>query len=439
MTWRGFEKSAVSVGVVGLGYVGLPLAVQFARSGCRVVGFDIDARKTAAINAGRSYIKTISAADIRDGVASGALRATSDFAEVAEVDALLICVPTPLTAQREPDISFILNTGRSVAPHLRAGHLISLESTTYPGTTQEDLLPVLERGSGLTAGRDFHLVYSPEREDPGNPHFGTRDIPKLVGGLTPECLEAGCALYRRAVRSLVPVSSLRIAESAKLVENVFRSVNIAMVNELKIVFDAMNIDIWEVLDAAQTKPFGFMRFDPGPGLGGHCIPIDPFYLTWKAREFGIQTKFIELAGEINAVMPKYVVTRLMEILSDHGKPLRNAKILLLGLAYKKNVDDPRESPSFAIWDLLRARGAQVSYHDPLIPTAPFMREHPEYEGRASSPLTPETLRASDAVVILTAHDAVNYELVVEHAPLVLDTRNACAALRGCAIGKVFKA
>jgi UDP-N-acetyl-D-glucosamine dehydrogenase len=440
MAWIGFEKETPTVGIVGLGYVGLPMALQFARQGCRVIGLDIDARKTAAINAGTSYIKTIASEAIAESVGTGRLVATTDFSRVAEVDAILICVPTPLTAHREPDISFITKTGEAIAPHLKPGQLVSLESTTYPGTTEEDLIPILERGSGLRAGTDLHIVFSPEREDPGNPHFGTRDIPKVIGGLTPACLDAGLKLYGFAVKSLVPVSSPGVAEATKLVENIFRSVNIAMVNELKIVFDAMGIDIWEVLDAAKTKPFGFMKFEPGPGLGGHCIPIDPFYLTWKAREYGIQTKFIELAGEVNTAMPKYVVSRLMESLSDAGKPLRAAKILMLGLAYKKNVDDPRESPTFAIWDLLRVRGANVTYHDPYIPVAPFMREHPDYEGIASVPLDAATLADADAVVICTAHDEVDYEFVVRHSALVIDTRNACANVaEELKRGKVVKA
>ncbi|MFQ3582341.1 MAG: nucleotide sugar dehydrogenase [Chloracidobacterium sp.] len=417
-----------TVGIIGLGYVGLPLAVQFIRGGCQVIGFDIDEHKVSAINAGRAYIKSVPAAVIAEAAATRRLTATTDSTLLASADAIVICVPTPLTAHREPDLSFITRTAETLAPRLRRGQLVSLESTTYPGTTEEELIPRLERGSGLRAGLDFHVVYSPEREDPGNPNFGTRDIPKVIGGLTADCLAAGVALYQHAVQTLVPVSSLRVAEATKLVENIFRCVNIAMVNELKIVFDAMGLDVWEVLDAAKTKPFGFMKFEPGPGLGGHCIPIDPFYLTWKAREFGVQTKFIELAGDINTSMPRYVVTRLLEALSDAGKPLRGANILLLGLAYKKNVDDPRESPTFAIWDLLRARQAQVLFHDPHIPVAPPMREYPAYAGTPSVPLTAEVLAQSDAVVICTAHDSIDYAFVVQHAPLVIDTRNVCAGL-----------
>lgn len=428
-----------TVAIIGLGYVGLPLAVQFIRGGCPVIAFDIDDRKVTTLNAGKSYIKSVPASAIADAVATGQLLATTDVARLTAADAILICVPTPLTAHREPDLSFIIQTAEALAPHLQAGQLVSLESTTYPGTTEEELVPRLERGSGLRAGRDFHVVYSPEREDPGNPDFGTRNIPKVIGGLTSDCLAAGVHLYRHAVQTLVPVSSTRVAEATKLVENIFRCVNIAMVNELKVVFDAMGIDVWEVLDAAKTKPFGFMKFEPGPGLGGHCIPIDPFYLTWKAREFGIQTKFVELAGDINTSMPRYVVTRLMEALSDRGRPLRGATILLLGLAYKKNVDDPRESPTFAIWDLLRARQAKVQFHDPYIPVAPAMREYPAYAGTPSVPLTEAVLAQSDAVVICTAHDVLDYAFVVRHAQLVIDTRNACADVPAELRHKVVKA
>lgn len=440
MEWKAKQKSAPAVGIIGLGYVGLPMAIQFARNGCPVTGFDVDEKKTESVNLGKSYIKTIQSEDIAEQVTAGRLTATADFSKVADQDAILICVPTPLDAHREPDLSYVTGTGKSIAPFVRRGQLISLESTTYPGTTEEDLIPILEAGSGLKAGEDFLVVFSPEREDPGNPNFGTRDIPKVIGGLTKECREAGCLLYQRAVKTVVPVSTTRVAEATKLVENIFRSVNIAMVNELKVVFERMGIDIWEVLDAAQTKPFGFMKFEPGPGLGGHCIPIDPFYLTWKAREFGVQTKFIELAGEINTAMPKYVITRLMEALSDAGKPLKHSKVMILGLAYKKNVDDPRESPSFVLWDLLLERGADVCYHDPYIPTAPYMRQHPKYAGINSLPLTPENLAAVDAVLIATSHDGIDYTEVVRHARLVVDTRNACRAVpEEIKAGKLIKA
>jgi UDP-N-acetyl-D-glucosamine dehydrogenase len=440
MAWSGSGRERVAVGIVGMGYVGLPLALQFARNGCCVTGFDIDTAKVEQLKAGRTYIHHVPAADVAQAREQGRFDATDDFRRVADQDAILICVPTPLDGHREPDLSYVLGTGRSIAPHLRRGQLISLESTTYPGTTDEDLLPVLEAGSNLKAGIDFHLVFSPEREDPGNPRFRTQDIPKVVGGLTPACREAGCELYRRAVKDVIPVSSTRAAEATKLMENIFRCINIAMVNELKVVFDRMGVDIWEVIEAAKTKPFGFMPFYPGPGLGGHCIPIDPFYLTWKAREYGVPTKFIELAGEINTGMPRYVVGRLMEALSDRGRALKGAKVLILGLAYKKNVDDPRESPSFELWELLRARGAVVSFHDPYIPKAPKMRHHPDVEGTPSTALTPEALRDCDVALIATDHDQIDYEAVVRNAPLVVDTRNACANVPVVLTsGKVVKA
>ena len=426
MRWTGYDKSSLAVGIVGMGYVGLPLAIQFAKAGCIVTGFDIDPRKINAINLGQSYIKHVSAPTIAELVRSKFFHATTDFAEASKLDAMIICVPTPLNAFREPDMSFVLGTGKSIAPYITQGQLISLESTTYPGTTEDDLRPILEHGSGLKAGIDFHLVFSPEREDPGNSEFQTRNIPKIIGGMTDACRDAASHLYLKAVKHVVPVSGTRTAEAAKLVENIFRCVNIAMVNELKVVFDRMNIDIWEVIEAASTKPFGYMPFYPGPGLGGHCIPIDPFYLTWKARQFGVQTKFIELAGEINTGMPRYVVMRLMEALSDRGKPLKGAKVLILGLAYKKNVDDPRESPSFELWELLKQRGAIVSYHDPFLPTAPKMRHHPDVFGTPSMPLSPQILAGVDAVLISTDHDGIDYAALVKHAPLVVDTRNACA-------------
>ncbi len=439
MTWKGERKTVLEVGIVGLGYVGLPLALGFANAGCEVVGFDIDLKKVETLNRGGSYIGSISALTVQEQVSAGRFRATKDYGEVAGMDAVIICVPTPLNAMREPDLSFIVSTGAALAPHVRAGMLVCLESTTYPGTTEEVLLPILERGSGLRAGVDFLLVFSPEREDPGS-SFNTREIPKVIGGLTPSCLAAGKSLYLRAIKQVVTVSGTRVAEAAKLLENIFRCVNIALVNELKVVFDRMGINVWEVIEAARTKPFGFMPFYPGPGLGGHCIPIDPFYLTWKAREFGVQTKFIELAGEINTAMPRYVVSRLMEVLSDHGKPLKGARLLLLGLAYKKNVDDPRESPSFELWELLLERGAEVCYHDSHIPRAPRMRRHPELEGMTSVELLPEILRKMDAVVIVTDHDDVDYVQVVRNAPLIVDTRNACKGVpEEIQCGKVIRA
>ena len=440
MAWTGSEKSSLTVGVVGLGYVGLPLVLQFCRAGHKVIGLDVDAEKTNAINAGRSYIRHVDSKLIQAARAEKQLEASTDFKRVRELDAAIICVPTPLTRHREPDLRYILSTGEQLGPHLRKGQLIVLESTTYPGTTDEDLRPVLEKLSGLKAGKDFYLAFSPEREDPGNPKYKTADIPKVVGGLTPACGKAAQELYTRAGIKIVAVSSARVAEATKLLENIFRSVNIAMVNELKIVFERMNIDIWEVVAAAKTKPFGYMPFYPGPGLGGHCIPIDPFYLTWKAREYGVATRFIELAGEINTGMPKYVVSRLLEALSDRGKALKGARIMLLGLAYKKDVEDVRESPSFVLWELLEERGARVSFHDPFVPIVPKTREHARFSGIKSSALNPKTLYACDAVLIVTDHSSVDYEMVVKHAPFVVDTRNACAPvdakLRGA---KVIKA
>jgi UDP-N-acetyl-D-glucosamine dehydrogenase len=428
----------MQIAIVGLGYVGLPLAVQFARSGARVIGLDVDPAKAAAINAGQSYIRHIPAEAIAEQVAVGRLQASTDFAKAHEADAVVICVPTPLGRNREPDLAYILNTGEALAPHLRQGTLVVLESTTYPGTTEDELRPVLEKGSGLIAGIDFHLAYSPEREDPGNPDSRVAEIPKVVGGLTPACLEKALALYGRAIQQLVPVSSCRVAEASKLTENIFRCVNIAMVNELKIVYAAMGIDIWEVIAAAKTKPFGYMPFYPGPGLGGHCIPIDPFYLTWKAREVGQATRFIELAGEINASMPEHVVHRTMEALNDRGRAMKGARILILGLAYKADVADHRESPAFHLFDLLKQRGAEVAYHDPLIPEIGPTRDHPEWAGMKSAPWTEETLRSFDAAIICTAHRAVDYPGLAQQVSLIIDTRNAMAPVTTLP-GQVWKA
>jgi len=440
MAWTGSDKKQLTVGVVGLGYVGMPLVLQFERHGCRVIGLDIDATKTKAINAGQSYIRHIPASAVAEARKAGRLEATTDFRRVRACDAVIICVPTPLTKQREPDIQYIISTGNQIGPHLKKGQLVVLESTTYPGTTDEDLLPVLEKLSGLKAGRDFHLAFSPEREDPGNPKYKTADIPKVVGGLTDACGAAARELYERGGLRTVPVSSSRTAEATKLIENIFRAVNIAMVNELKVVFDKMGIDIWEVVNAAKTKPFGYMPFYPGPGLGGHCIPIDPFYLTWKAREYGVATRFIELAGEINTAMPQYVVDRLLEALSDRGRALKGARVLLLGLAYKKDVDDVRESPAFVLWELLEERGAEVIYHDPYVPVVPRTREHPRYAGRKSVALTPKLLKNCTAALIATDHTSVDYALVCRHAPLVVDTRNACAGVTpSLKKGKIVKA
>lgn len=412
--------------IIGLGYVGLPLALQFLRSGAKVIGLDIDPAKVAALNTGRSYIQHIDGSRIADLIAQGRFLASTDFSLVREVDAVIICVPTPLNKNREPDLSYILETGRAIAPHLQKQTLVVLESTTYPGTTDEDLRAVLESGSGLKAGTDFHLAFSPEREDPGNPDSKVAQIPKVIGGLTPACLERAMALYGQAIQTLVPVSSCRAAEATKLLENIFRSVNIALVNELKVVYDAMGIDVWEVIDAAKTKPFGYMPFYPGPGLGGHCIPIDPFYLTWKAREYGQNTRFIELAGEINTRMPEYVVGKVILALNAHKKAVNGSRILILGLAYKANVDDDRESPSYHLMDLLKARGAEVAYYDPHVPVIRPSRDHSEWAGSRSIAWTQEEVAGFDLVVISTAHQAVAYADLAAWAPLIVDTRNAMA-------------
>ena len=412
--------------IIGLGYVGLPLGLQFARRGCRVLGLDIDQAKVDAINAGRSYIHHISESQIQEHVSSGQLTASTDFSRVAQSNAIIICVPTPLNKNREPDISYILKTGEAIGPHLKPGVLIVLESTTYPGTTDEDLREVLERRSGLKAGIDFHLAFSPEREDPGNPDSKVAHIPKVVGGLTPACLDKAKTLYLRAVDQVVPVSSCRAAEATKLLENIFRSVNIALVNELKVVYDAMGIDVWEVINAAKTKPFGYMPFYPGPGLGGHCIPIDPFYLTWKAREYGQTTRFIELAGEINTAMPHYVIKRLTEALNAVRKPLNGSKVLLIGLAYKANVDDDRESPSYVLMDMLKAAGALVSYYDPYVPVIRPTREHPHWAGVKSISWNQTEVEGFDAVLISTAHRNIDYAQLLAWSSLIVDTRNALA-------------
>jgi UDP-N-acetyl-D-glucosamine dehydrogenase len=413
----------MKIAVVGLGYVGLPLSLQFARSGVNVIGLDIDPEKVNAINAGRSYIKHIDSAGIAQALGNKSFSASTDFGQVRQVDAVIICVPTPLNKNREPDISYIIKTGQSIAPHLHKGILVVLESTTYPGTTDEDLREVLEKGSKLKAGMDFHLAFSPEREDPGNPGSVVANIPKVIGGLTPQCLEKATALYGKALKTLVPVSSCRAAEATKLLENIFRSVNIALVNELKMVYDAMGIDVWEVINAAKTKPFGFMAFYPGPGLGGHCIPIDPFYLTWKAREYGQNTRFIELAGEVNTSMPQYVVHRVVDALNDQAKAMKGSRILLVGLSYKANVDDDRESPTYVLMDLLKARGAEIAYYDPFVPAVRPTREHGHWVGTKSVPWDKETISAFDVVLISTAHDAVNYKELGNWAKCIVDTRN----------------
>ena len=435
---RRFVAREATIGVIGLGYVGLPLVGAILGSGFAVLGFDIDAEKVAQLNAGRSYIRHIPDATVAGWRLGGRFNAVADFARLREVDAILICVPTPLTRHREPDLAYVVGTTEAIAPELRRGQLIVLESTTYPGTTREVMQPILERG-GLKSGVDFFLAYSPEREDPGNTQFSTTKIPKVVGGDGPDALRLVTALYDQFVSGTIPVSSPETAEAVKLTENIFRAVNIALVNELKMVYAAMGIDVWEVIKAASTKPFGFMPFYPGPGLGGHCIPIDPFYLTWKAREYDISTRFIELAGEVNTRMPHYVVESLQGALNERfGKSLKGTRILLLGIAYKKNVDDIRESPAFKLMELIEARGASVAYHDPYVPEIPLSREHREFAGRRSTALAPESLRGFDAALICTDHDEVDYRLVAECCPLVVDTRNACAQA-GIAAASVVKA
>ena len=414
------------VGIVGLGYVGIPLVLAAAKKGFPVLGFDINADRVAGLNAGKTEIRHIDNTAIAGAVAAGLFEATTDFARLNEPDAILIAVPTPLTKQREPDLSFVEKTARAIAPRLRRGQLIVLESTTWPGTTNEIMKPILET-SGLKSGVDFYLAFSPEREDPGNQSFSTASIPKVVGGDGREALEIANALYAAIVVKTVPVSSSATAEAVKLTENIFRSVNIALVNELKVIFDAMGVDVWEVIEAAKTKPFGFMPFYPGPGLGGHCIPIDPFYLTWKAREYGIATRFIELAGEVNSAMPHYVVARLVEAIDrDSGLGLKGSAILLLGIAYKKNIDDMRESPSLVLIEMLEKRGAKVEYHDPHIPEIPVTREHASLAGRRSVALNAGALARYNAVLIATDHDGVDYALVASHSKIVVDTRNICA-------------
>jgi len=426
------------VGVIGLGYVGLPLAVAVAEQGYPATGFDIDADKVERLNAGRSYLSSVPAGRIAAQLEQGRFAATGDFAALRAQDAIIICVPTPLSRHRDPDLRFVRATSEEIARHLRRGHLVVLESTTYPGTTTSVVRPILE-GSGLKSGRDFFLAYSPEREDPGNAAYPLAAMPKIVGGDGAAALELASALYEPVVGQVVPVSSPETAEAAKLTENVFRAVNIALVNELKCIYDAMGVDVWEVIDAAKTKPFGFMPFYPGPGLGGHCIPIDPFYLTWKAREHGISTRFIELAGEINTAMPHYVMAKLREALDRRrGTGLKGTKVLLLGLAYKKDVDDLRESPALKLFELLEEAGAEVAYHDPMIPRIPPTREHGGLTGRRSIALQAKSLRGFGAALIVTDHSAVDYPLVVRECPLVVDTRNVTRHIAGAA-AKVVRA
>ena len=416
------------IAVVGLGYVGLPLALQFAERGAVVLGLDIDPVKTQRLNRGESYILHIPASRVAGARSAGRLEASTDFSRLDDCQAVIICVPTPLKGENEPDLSYVLNTGRAIAPHLHPSMLVVLESTTYPGTTEDELRAVLESGSGLVAGRDFHLAYSPEREDPGNPASQLSEIPKIVGGMTPPCRDRAMALYARIVKTVVPVANCRVAEAVKLTENIFRAVNIAMVNELKLVYEAMGIDVWQVIEAAKTKPFGYMPFYPGPGLGGHCIPIDPFYLTWKANQYGQETRFIRLAGEVNTAMPAHVVERTVAALRARGRDVSGAKILLLGIAYKPEVDDDRESPGYVLWNLFEEQGAVVEYHDPYIPVIRPSREHSRYAGRQSLPLTADGLCVFDAVVLVTQHREVDYGLVAQHARLIVDTRNVFGSL-----------
>ncbi|MGH6798214.1 MAG: nucleotide sugar dehydrogenase [Roseiarcus sp.] len=433
-----FRDRSALIGIVGLGYVGLPLVSAMSEKGLAVTGFDVDGAKVASLNQGRSYIRHIPDRTVAALVERHKFRAATDFAELAEVDAVLICVPTPLTRHREPDLSYIVQTTEAVAPHVRRGQLIVLESTTYPGTTRDVMKPILERG-GLKSGVDFFLAYSPEREDPGNTQFSTARIPKVVGGDGPDALRLARALYDQFVDGTVPVSNAETAEAVKLTENIFRAVNIALVNELKVIYDAMGIDVWEVIDAAKTKPFGFMPFYPGPGLGGHCIPIDPFYLTWKAHEYGIATRFIELAGEINTRMPYHIVSRVAETLDRKaGVSLSRASVLILGITYKKNIDDMRESPSLTLIQLLEARGARVEFYDPYIPVIPETREHGHLTRRRSVDWSRETLAKFDVALIATDHDAFDYNDLVTHAKLIVDTRNACGA-RGLTGEKIVKA
>jgi UDP-N-acetyl-D-glucosamine dehydrogenase len=418
---RRIDTHEVCIGIIGQGYVGVPLALTFADKGFRVLGFDVDAEKVAALNRGECYIRHVDALRVRRARETNRFEATADFSRLREPDAILICVPTPLTAQKEPDLTYVRQTAEAIRLHLCRGQLIVLESTTYPGTTDELVRGILEQG-GLKAGVDFFLAFSPEREDPGNKSHSTPTIPKVVGGTDVMSGDVAQRLYDAAVVKTVRVSSARTAEATKLTENIFRAVNIALVNELKIVYDKMGIDIWEVLDAASTKPFGFMRFNPGPGWGGHCIPLDPFYLAWKAREYGVSTKFIELAGEVNVRMPEYVVGKLQAALNDCGRAVKGAKVLVLGLAYKKDIDDPRESPAFEVIHQLLKLGADVSYHDPYVPVAPKMRSWPNLPAMTSRPLTPEVLRSADVTLLITDHSIVDYDLVLNNAPLVVDTR-----------------
>jgi UDP-N-acetyl-D-glucosamine dehydrogenase len=426
--------STADVGIIGLGYVGLPLTIEFCKAGYKVIGFDIDDKKVHMLSEGQSYISYIPSDQINSLITSNSFEPTGDFKRLTDVGNIIITVPTPLNDHREPDLTFVIQTTKVISKYLRPGQLVVLESTTYPGTTTEVLLPILKQ-TDLVAGRDFFLAYSPERVDPNNAKYRPKDIPKVVGGVTTACLERVSSLYGKVFNKIVPVSSPEVAEASKLLENIFRSVNIALVNELKMLFDRMGIDIWEVIDASATKPFGFMPFYPGPGLGGHCIPIDPFYLTWKAREYDLNTRFIELAGEINTSMPYYVVQKLVDVLNNRGKSIKDAKVLILGAAYKKDIDDIRESPAVKIITLLQGRGAVVKYHDPFIPVIEGMRKYPGFKMR-SIELTEKLLRDSDCVAIITDHSCYDYAWILKHSNLIIDTRNV---YKGNTCSKVVKA
>jgi UDP-N-acetyl-D-glucosamine dehydrogenase len=416
------QQRTATVGIIGLGYVGLPLVRSFVAAGFRTIGFDVDPGKIERLARGEGYIQHLASDWIAESVASGKFVPTADMGRLSEPDAILICVPTPLTDSRDPDLSYVVQTAEQIAKTLRPGQLVILESTTYPGTTRDVVLPILAAG-GLVVGRDYFLAYSPEREDPGNPNFTAGNIPKVVGGIDEPSRDLAAALYEPVVKQVVPVSSCEVAEACKILENTYRAVNIALVNELKVLYDRMGIDVWEVIAAAATKPFGYQPFYPGPGLGGHCIPIDPFYLSWLARRAGLSTRFIELAGEINTSMPRYVVDRLAEALNDRRLSVRGSKVLILGMAYKRDIDDPRESPGFELMELLLARGAEVSYHDPHIPVLPRMRRYPNLAMESVS-LSAELVAAQDCVLIATDHTSLDYAWIVAHARLVVDTRNA---------------
>ncbi len=431
------NQKEATVGIIGMGYVGLPLAMAFAHQKFPVVGFDVDQKKCDQLMKGSSYIKHIPDSSISHLLESNLFKATSDMQKLQEVDVILICVPTPLNKHREPNLDYIIETGKTIGQNLQKGQLIVLESTTYPGTTEEQLLPVLIKDNELKVGEDFFLAYSPEREDPNNENFQTSTIPKVVGGHTPTCLEVSEALYSAVISSTVPVTSTKAAEASKILENTYRSVNIAMVNELKVLFDRMDIDVWEVIEAAKTKPFGFQAFYPGPGLGGHCIPIDPFYLTWKAREYDYPTRFIELAGEVNSYMPYFVLEKCIETLNQHGLNMGSAKILILGVAYKKNIDDMRESPSLKLIQLLSSKGAEVSYHDPHVKHCADFRHYPDMD-MYSTDISPEEIQKYDLILVSTDHDEVDYDMVARNAKAILDTRNVFHR-KGIKSDKIFKA